>query len=136
MARWRTIGMKVFVSLFGAYMMLFGLSGGFDPIHNVLHFLSGAAIFGFLAARPRSLAVYMIGFGLFYTAIGVIGTIDHETIDATFLHTPFHPGHIYIGLIGFTLPGAIIFVTKMSLSQGLRSRNKPARPAKQFGRTK
>jgi hypothetical protein len=125
--RFLPITVKIFVSLFGVYMMLFGLSGGFDPMHNVLHFVSGIAIIGFLVFRPSSLAMYMMGFGFFYTTIGVVGTVDHETIDRTFLNTPFHPGHIYIGLIGFMLPGVVMFVTKMSLGPGIRGRIKTPR---------
>lgn len=122
--RWLPIAITAFVTLFGVYMMLFGLSGGFDPMHNVLHFVSGAAIIGFLLTRPTALAMYMMCFGLFYTVIGVVGTIDHDTIDATFLNTPFHPGHIYIGIIGFMFPGVVMFVTKMSLGQSFSHKAK------------
>jgi hypothetical protein len=87
-------------------MMLFGLEGNFDLPHDVLHFASGAAIIGFLLAARSHVAHYMMGFGLFYFVIGGIGTVHHETIDATFLNTPFHPGHIYIGLTFLTV-GAI-----------------------------
>jgi hypothetical protein len=118
---------KVIVSIIGILMMLFGLSGGFHPLHNVLHFVSGAAIIALLFTRPRSLGAYMILFGFFYAILGVVGSVDHETVDATFLHTPFHPGHIYIGLIGFALPGLVIRFTKVSLGMGIRRLNKPSR---------
>jgi hypothetical protein len=56
-------------------------------MHNVLHFVRGIAIIGFLVVRPSGLAMYMMGFGFFYATIGVVGTVDHKTIDRTFLNT-------------------------------------------------
>jgi hypothetical protein len=92
----------VSASVLSVLMMLFGLGGGFDLLHNVLHFASGAIIIAFLLKIRTHLSTYLLGFGLFYFVIGGVGTAHHQTIDATFLNTPFHPGHIYIGLTFIT----------------------------------
>jgi lysylphosphatidylglycerol synthetase-like protein (DUF2156 family) len=100
------IATLVAACIVGVLMMLFGLGGGFDPAHNVLHFASGAAIVAFLLKFRTHVAHYMLGFGLFYFVIGGVGTVHHETIDATFLNTPFHPGHIFIGMMFLTVGAA------------------------------
>jgi hypothetical protein len=101
----------------GLVMMLFGLSGGFHPMHNVVHFLSGAVLLGFLAMKPTRLTTYMFSFGAFYTVLGVFGTADHQTVDATFLSSPYHPGHIFIGILAFIIPGVIILTTGVSIGR-------------------
>ncbi len=67
--------------------------------HSVLHILTALSSFAAIIAGARAVRWFALGFGLFYTALGVTGWISGSQL-CLGLKSFDHPFHIVLGALG------------------------------------
>lgn len=99
---------KLFTRLLGITLLIAGIAGFFvgdtllvfevDPIHNIVHVLTGVLALG--AANSYGMARnFLLAFGFIYTIVGIVGFMSGGDIFGLFhTNTAGHGLHIGIGV--------------------------------------